>query len=121
MIYDEEDDILINVTDIVYIGSGPYWDPGALAWNNKPNLPPETFHRTSYIHDTVEGYPTNECFTEHWIDISEQVLAAIAAPSPFLTIIHHPTPPLPDHSFYSGGEWELTDAEGTGGPVIILW
>lgn len=119
MIYDLDIMAFKNQTGRVYVGQVDYWDPAAATWNNKPTTPPETFSRTSYVYEGPEG-PTNELFTEHWIDISSQVLDAIAAESPYLTIAHKITPYITGD--YSGFDptWMLGSSPAEYHPEIIF-
>ena len=93
-------------TGQVHVGQVDYWDPGTLTWNNKPEKPPLKFSRTAYMEMGPYG-PWNQNETYHSIDISSEILAAIAAESKYLTVVLTVTP-------------QITIAEGATDPYWYL-
>lgn len=119
IIFDLDSMTFKNQGGKAYAGQVDYWDPATATWNNKPATPPQILERWSYVYEGPEG-PTNELFTQHGIDISAQILATIAAESPYLTVAHKVAPYL--EGDYSGLDptWMLGSYPAEYHPIIIF-
>lgn len=115
--FNVETALWVHRTGRVHIGQVDYWNPAALTWNNKPAYPPEKFHRRAYMQSGPYG-PWNQNLTEHYLDISSEVNAAIAADSKYLTIVFRVTPMVDSRQFGVDPEWFLTKYSPFTPPVL---